>query len=140
MDIIISPIENFLEPPEVEKCPKKWSKLRNFESLNWLWKTRFVFFAGFLRLNFTSTIRTVIVWRILEHPGIGQPFKYIERYHVTHRKIFRATRSWKMFQKRTKTQKFRDSQFALKKRFGLLHVFWSSASLLSFVTPWFDVC
>ena len=41
LDIITSPIENFLEPPEVEKCPKNGPKLRNFESLSWLWKTTF---------------------------------------------------------------------------------------------------
>ena len=58
LDIIISPMENILEPPEVEKCPKNWPKLRNFESLSWLWKTRFGLWRVFWSL--TSLLRFVM--------------------------------------------------------------------------------
>ena len=49
---------NFLEPPDVEKCPKNGQKLRNFESLSWLWKTRF----GLLRVfcSLASLLRCVM--------------------------------------------------------------------------------
>ena len=88
--------KKFLEPPEVEKCLKNGPKLRNFESLSWLWKTRF----GLWRFlwSLASLIRFVmsrfdVRWKSL---GLGQPFKYLERYHITSKKVFRATWSWKM--------------------------------------------
>ena len=52
----------------------------------------------------------------LDSPYLGQPFKYLGHRHITHRKFFRATWSWKMPQKLTKTQKFRESQLALKNK------------------------
>ena len=59
---------------------------------------------------------TVMIWCALESPDLGQPFKYLRHHHITHRKLFRATWSWKMPQKLTKTQKFRESQLALKNK------------------------
>ena len=60
--------------------------------------------------------RTVMIRCALESPYLGQLFKYLEPYHIIHRKFFRATWSWKMPQKLTKTQKFRQSQLALKNK------------------------
>ena len=60
--------------------------------------------------------RTVMIRCALESPYLGQPFKYLERYHITHRKIFRATWSQKVRQKQMKTQKFWESQLALKNK------------------------
>ena len=60
--------------------------------------------------------RTVMIRCALESPYLGQPFKYLERHHITHRKIFRATWSQKVRQKLMKTQKFRESQLALKNK------------------------
>ena len=68
--------------------------------------------------------RTVMIRCALESPYLRQPFKYLGYYHITHRKYFRATWSWKMPQKRTKTQKFRGSQLALKNKI------WSFARFL----------
>ena len=60
--------------------------------------------------------RTVMIRCALESSYLGQPFKYLERHHITHRKIFRATWSQKVRQKLMKTQKFRESQLALKNK------------------------
>ena len=60
--------------------------------------------------------RTVMIRCALESPYLGQLFKHLEPYHIIHRKFFRATWSWKMPKKRTKTQKFRKSQLALKNK------------------------
>ena len=60
--------------------------------------------------------RTVMIRCALESPYLGQPFKYLDRHHSTHRKIFRATWSQKVRQKLMKTQKFRESQLALKNK------------------------
>ena len=58
----------------------------------------------------------ITFWCALESSHVGQPFKYLGHYHITRRKVFRATWSWKMPQKLTKTQKFRKSQLALKNK------------------------
>ena len=58
----------------------------------------------------------VMIRCALESPYLGQPFKYLERHYITHRKIFRATWSQKVRQKLMKTQKFRESQLALKNK------------------------
>jgi len=58
--------------------------------------------------------RTVMIRCALESPHLGQPFKYLGHHHINNRKFFRDTWSWKMPQKLTKTQKFRESQLALK--------------------------
>ena len=85
-----------LEPLEAEKCLKNWPKLRNFESLSWLWKTRFglwrVLWILASLLGFVMS-RFDVRWKSL---GLGQPFKYLERYHISSKKVFRATWSWKM--------------------------------------------
>ena len=65
-----------------------------------------------------------MIRRALENPYLGQPFKYLVYYHITHRKFFRATWSWKMSQKLTKNQKFRESQLAPKNKI------WSFARFL----------
>ena len=48
----------FLEPLEVKKCAKNSWKHRNFESLNWLWKTRFYLLGIFWGL--ASLLRFVM--------------------------------------------------------------------------------
>ena len=35
--------------------------------------------------------RTVMIRCALESPHLGQSFKYLGHYHITHRKFFRAT-------------------------------------------------
>ena len=60
--------------------------------------------------------RTVMIRCALESPYLGQPFKYLEQHQITHRKFFRGTWSQKVHQKLTKTQKFRESQLALKNK------------------------
>ena len=74
--------------------------------------------------RFVCVRRTDMRQRAFESPDLGQPFKYLGHHHITHRKFFRATWSWKMPQKLTKTQKFRESQLALKNKI------WSFARFL----------
>ena len=50
----------------------------------------------------------------LDSPDLGQAFKYLGRYHITHRKFSRANWSRKVSQKLDESQKFRESQLALK--------------------------
>ena len=73
------------------KMPQKLTKIQKFRESQLALKNKIWSFARFLKLNFTSTVRNVMIWCALDNPGLGQPFKYIERYHVTHRKLFRAT-------------------------------------------------
>ena len=70
---------------------------------------------------------------------IGQPFKYLGHHHTTDRNFFRDTWSWKMPQKLTKTQKFRESQFALKNKILSFARFLrlSSTSALRNVMNWY---
>ena len=56
----------------------------------------------------------IIIWRALESPDLGQAFEHLRRQHITHRKFFRVTWSWKKFQKVDESQKFRESQLAAK--------------------------
>ena len=46
--------------------------------------------AIFLKI-FKNTCRMTMIRCALESPDLGQPFKYLGRYHITHKKIFRAT-------------------------------------------------
>ena len=85
------------------KMPQKLTKTQKFRESQLALKNKIWSFARFLKLSFTSTVRNVMIWCALDSPGLGQPFKYLERYHITHRKFFRATWSWKMPQKLTKT-------------------------------------
>ena len=75
----------------------------------------------------------------LDSSGLEQPFEYLKRYHITYRKNVRATWSQNVRQKLMQTQKFRESQSALKKKICLLCVFWGFAPLLRFVMSWIDV-
>ena len=96
------------------KMPQKWSKTQKFPESQLALKNKIWSLVRFLKLSFTSTSRNVTIWCGLESPALGHPFKYFVHYHITHRKVFRATWSWKMPQKLTTTQKFRKSQLALK--------------------------
>ena len=98
------------------KMPQKRTKTQKFRKSQLALKNKIWSLARFVKLRFTSTARNVTIWCALESPGLGQPFKYLERYHITRRKFFRATWSWKMPQKLTKTQNFRTSQLALKNK------------------------
>ena len=46
--------------------------------------------AIFLKI-FKNTCRMTMIRCALESPDLGQPFKYLGRYHITHRNFFRAT-------------------------------------------------
>ena len=78
------------------KMPQKWIKTQKFRESQLALKNKIWSSARFLKLSFTSTIRNVTIWCALESPSLGQPFKYLERYHITRKKVFRATWSWKM--------------------------------------------
>ena len=130
-------MENILEPPEVEKCPKNWPKLRNFESLSWLWKTRF----GLLRVfwSLSSLLRFVmswfdVRWKALVSGDLLNTLSVI----ISPVKKFLEPWSWKMPEKLTKTQKFRKSQLALKNKIWSLARFLKlrSTSLILNVTIW----
>ena len=96
--------------------PEKLTKTQKFRKSQLALKNKIWSFARFLKLSFTSTVRNVTIWCALESPHLGQPFKYLGHHHITHRKFVRATWSWKMSQKLTKTQKFRVSQLALQNK------------------------
>ena len=76
------------------------------ESVPRLEKQDFSFFslARFLRLISPSTLRNFINWCVLDSPDLGQPFKYLECYHITLRNFFRSIWSQKVRQKLMKTQ------------------------------------
>ena len=78
------------------KMPQKLTKTQKFRECQLTIKHKIWSFARFLKLSFTSTVRNMMIWRALENPGLGQPFKYLGHYHIIHRKFFRATWSWKM--------------------------------------------
>ena len=98
------------------KVPQKLTKTQKFRESQLALKNKIWSFARFLKLSFTSLVRNVTIWCALNSPGLGQPFKYLGHHHITHRKFFKDTWSWKMHQKVTKTQKFRKSQLALKNK------------------------
>ena len=98
------------------KIPQKLTKTQKFRESQLALKNKISSFAHFLKPSFTSTVHNVTIWCALDSTGLEQSFKYFERYHITRRKVFRATWSWKMPQKLTKTQKFRKSHLALKNK------------------------
>ena len=75
----------------------------------------------------------------LESPDLGQTFTYIERYHITHRKFSRATWSRKVCQKLMKVGYFETLSWLWKVKFRVSRIFWSVASFLYIITPWFYV-
>ena len=60
LGVILSPIEIFLEPIEVEKFLKNLMKVRNFESLSWLWRVKFCILHFFWSI--ASLVRVVWLW------------------------------------------------------------------------------
>ena len=79
-----------------QKVRRKLTKTQKFRESQLALKNKILSFARFPRLSFTSTFRNVMIWCALDSPGLGQSFKYLERYHITHRKNFRATWSQKV--------------------------------------------
>ena len=118
--------------------PQKLTKTQKFREFQLALKNKIWSFAHFLNLSFTSTVRNVTIWCALESFGLGKLFKYLEHYHITRKKVFRATWSWNMPEKLTKTQKFRKSQLALKNKIWSLRHFLklSFTSLVRNVTIW----
>ena len=57
LNIIISPIENFSEPPEVKMFVKNWWNVRNFESLNWIYV-----FINFWRTFWLQVALKIFLW------------------------------------------------------------------------------
>ena len=117
---------------------QKLTKTQKFRETQLALKNKIWSFARFLKLSFASEVRNIMIWRALDSPGLGKPFKYLGHYHITDRKYFRATWSWKMPQKLTKTQKFRESQLALKNKIWSLARFLtlSFTSTVRSVTIW----
>ena len=79
-----------------QKVRRKLTKTQKFRESQLALKNKILSFARFPRLSFTSTFHNVMVWRALDSSGLGQSFKYLERYHITHRKNFRAIWSQKV--------------------------------------------
>ena len=77
------------------KMPQKRTKTQKFRESQLALKNKIWSLARFLTLSFTSTSRNVTIWCALDNPGLGQPFRYLERYHISRRKFFRDTWSWK---------------------------------------------
>ena len=75
----------------------------------------------------------------LESPDLGQAFKYLERYHITHRKFSRATWSRKVCKKLMKVRNFETLSCLWKVKFCLSRIFLSVASFLYIIMSWFDV-
>ena len=71
--------------------PKNLIKTQKFRESQLALKNKIWSFARFLKLSFTSTNRNVTISCALEILGVGQPLKYLERYHITRKKDFRAT-------------------------------------------------
>ena len=121
------------------KMPQKLTKTQKFRESQLALKNKIWSFARFLKLSFTSTVRNIMIWRALDSPGLGQPFKYLGHYHITSKKVFRATWSWKCLKNWPKLRNFESLSWLWKTRFGLLRVFCSLASLLRCVMSRFDV-
>ena len=77
-------------------------------------KSQILSFAHFLRRSFFSICDNIMIRCALDGPDLGQAFKYLGRYHITHRKFSRANWSRKVSQKLDESQKFRESQLVLK--------------------------
>ena len=80
------------------KMPQKLTKTQKFRESQLALKNKIWSFARFLKLVFTFTVRNVMIWCSLESSGLGRPFKYLERYHITRKKVFRALKlknAWK---------------------------------------------
>ena len=57
-------------------------------------KNKILDFSRFPRLSFTYMFRNVIIWCALDSPDLGKSFKYLECYHITHRKRFSIEMKW----------------------------------------------
>ena len=65
--------------------PQKRTKTQKFRESQLALKNKIWSLARFLKLSFTSMVRNFTIGCALESPGLEQPFKYIERYHITRR-------------------------------------------------------
>ena len=95
------------------RISQKLMKLRNFV------KSKILHSSLITRCSFTSMQRETMIWCAPESLALRQPFQYLQRYYITHRKLPRATWSQKSFWKMDETQKFRESRLALKSK--ILH-------------------
>ena len=105
-----------------QKVHQKLTKTQKFRGSQLALKNKILSFARFLRLSFTSTLHNVMNWRALDSPRLGKPFRYLEHYHITHRKVFRVTWSQKVGQKLTKNLFFRANWDS--RNFWVLVSFW----------------
>ena len=71
--------------------PEKLTKTQKFRKSHLVLKNKIWSLARFLKLSFTSLVRNITIGYALDRPGLGQLLKYIERYHITREKVFRAT-------------------------------------------------
>ena len=81
----------FFRATWIWKMPQKLTKTLKFWEPQLALKNKIWSLARFLKLSFTSLVLNVTIWCALDNFGLGQPFKYLERYDITRKKVFRAT-------------------------------------------------
>ena len=83
------------------KVRQRLTKTQKFRESQLALKNKILPFARCLRLSFTATFCNSMIWCALDSPGPGKPFKYLERYHITSRKILeppevkKCAQNWK---------------------------------------------
>ena len=96
----------------IQEVRQKLMKSQKFRESQSALKNKILPLTRFVRISSISTLRRVKNWCALDIPDLEQPFEYLERYHKTHRKIFRATWSQNSHQK--VRQKLMKTQIQLK--------------------------
>ena len=114
----------FLQYKEAwSKTSIKWGGVKTFVNKRWM------------------VCPTVMIRCALERPYLGQPFKYLERHHITRRKNFRATWSQKVRPELMKKSCFFESQLRLSKFLNFRQLrahFLTSGGSKNFFYAWCD--
>ena len=96
------------------KVSQKLVESQKFRESQLALKSQILYFPLILNRSFISTHRMIMIWCLLDSLDLGKAVKQLGRYHVTHRKFSRAPWSRNVSQKLDESQKFRESQLALK--------------------------
>ena len=131
--------EKFSRATWSRKVSQKLMKVRNFESLSWLWRVKFCIFQLFRSV--ASSLRIVwswfnVRWRVLILGKLLNTLGVI----LSHIEIFLEPIEVEKFLKNLmKVRNFESLSWLWRVKFCIFHFFWSVASLLRIVWSWFDV-
>ena len=129
----------FSRAPWSQKVSQKPDESQKFRESQLALKSQIFYFPLIPKRSFISTHRMTMFLCALKTPDLGQAFTQLVRFHITHRKVSRATWSRNISQKVMNVRNFESLSWLWRFKYCIFQLFRSVASLLRTVWPWFDV-